>query len=200
MGDFQSGKWAVILSIYFFVFFLIVYSIQNINSDPDYDYGIDTDGLAVKDMSSTFSDEWVSGQCAGAITSPYCANHPLLQNNDSCENTFVYGTSATCNWNPATETCDGIIFFGCDDPAKYNKSICDMLSGCQWNEFSVPQSINILETQDVSILSTIGIMSGFTAEIGIPGAYKFIIFPFIFWIPAFMLLWCLYMALPFLHR
>ena len=53
-----------------------------------------------------------------------------------------------------------------------------------------------------NVRSTVGIMTGFTSSssnIGVPGGWMFAFSFVFFYLPAFMLLWAVYMALPIIH-
>lgn len=53
-----------------------------------------------------------------------------------------------------------------------------------------------------NVMSTIGIMTGFsttTSNLGVPAGWAFAFSFLFFYVPFFMLLWSVYMALPFLH-
>jgi len=53
-----------------------------------------------------------------------------------------------------------------------------------------------------SIFDSIGFLTGFgadTVSYGIPSGWVWVFSIILFWIPMFMLLWAIYMALPFLH-
>lgn len=119
MGEFNAGKWIIGLSIYFFLFFLIVTSVI---SGLD-EVGEDRDDLYVTDPGF------------------------ILDGNQTVPGTVT--NTDTVSWD--------------------------------------------------NIRDSIGVMTGFNAQIGLPGTYQFIFSFIFFWIPLMMLLWALYMALPFLH-
>lgn len=53
-----------------------------------------------------------------------------------------------------------------------------------------------------SIFDSLGFLTGFGAhsvDYGIPSGWVYVFALILFWIPFFMLLWSIYMALPFMH-
>jgi hypothetical protein len=76
--------------------------------------------------------------------------------------------------------------------------------GCTWTNFTslgAGQSSGVTSDNfDWSVVkNTIGFMAGFSFDAGIPSGWHFL-FSFIFiWLPFFMLMWAVYMAIPFMH-
>ena len=192
MGEFQSGKWVIGLSIYFFIFFLILYSTINAAAE----IGVDHD-LSVSDPGfQTDITPYTSGTCTGNIgllDSFWCTRIPNIQSNETC--TLISG----CSWDG--EVCVGSINLVTDCDS-YNQTYCELLepNGCVWNE---DEDSSVDPTDAISPVSglteSIKFLFGFNARLGMPGAYQFIISFFFFWIPFMALLWSLYMSLPFLH-
>ena len=122
MGEFQAGKWIILLLLYFFTLFIIVnYTVQASNN-----YGIDIDARFA-------------------------------------------------------------------DPGFGSKNI----------NLSTPDSASAADTASMTgIKTSLAVITGINAEdvsIGIPTGYIYIFAFLFFWIEFIMLLWSLYMAIPFFH-
>ena len=187
MGEFKSGLWIAGLSIYFFLFFLIVTSVISGSAEMGIDPGdISTTG----DPGFESDDNQFSGinsECSGSITT-YCI-HTNADDNDSCS------VLTGCSWSGTF--CVGTHAYTCE--AITNQSYCSLLD-CTWTGSRAPTSIDPNEEYDWSTMrDTIGIMTGFRADIGIPSWANWIFSFLFFWIPFLLLVWSIYMALPFLH-
>jgi len=130
MGDFNSGVWIILLSVYFLVFYLIVSSAIS--------------GLNAMEIDNTlrFDDPGFN-----KVTAP--------------------GT-------------DGYTFNGSTTTLDYTR----------------PTSSYSTFKASLSVMT--GINSG-NVNIGMPSAFRYIISFLFFWIPFFMLIWAVYMAIPFFH-
>lgn len=192
MGEFKSGLWIIGLSLYFFCFFLIVFS--TVNAAAKFE-DVDVSGISYNDPGFyTAANDPLSqgGRCRGS-GHRYCAK--AAGDNFSCES--IPG----CQW--LATFCSGLVIdsrgYDCVD---VNDTLCELV-GCTLTDFSaggVPASIDPTAKFDWStVKNTIGIMTGFSANIGMPGAFVFIYSFLFFWIELFALLWAIYMALPFLH-
>lgn len=208
MGEFRAGLWITGITLYFFVFFLIVFT--SINTGNFYD--VDTSDVNYHDpgFQNAGNDPLLQGsKCTGSI--PWSCVQTRAASNVSCTN--ITG----CQWDSSNQLCDDKFYiFGsalvngegsCEGDTDYQKShhndsgFCTLL-GCTWTDYtsSSETNTNLASNFDWSATkATIGVMSGFNADIGIPSAFQFIFSFLFFWIPTFMLIWAIYMALPWLH-
>ena len=122
MGEFQAGKWIMLLLLYFFTLFVIV----NYTVEASNDYGIDT--------TARFAD-----------------------------------------------------------PGFGRESV----------NISTPNTASLTDTADMSgIKTSLAVITGINAgnvSIGIPTGFIYMFSFLFFWIEFIMLLWSIYMALPFFH-
>jgi len=221
MGEFNAGKWLLGLTMYFFVFFLVVTAINSGGSkiSDDFISNSSVTGYA----PPTINPFGLDAECTGILTTSFikCVEPDYLDTNDTCSVipncTWVNGFfSPYCSGDIDLEAVgfvkEGWLWYGSSCEPLFNSSnenisdssLCESFSdfGCEfvvYDNFGV-QSINPLSSQSTGgIIKTIKYMFTFDADIGINSNYKYI-FAFIFtWIPFFMLLWALYMALPFIH-
>jgi len=189
LGEFKSGTWILGLLIYFFLIFIAV----NQTVIASNHYGIST--------TARFSDPGFSSQevfgtggiCSGTITE-YCKDTNGVTN-DTC--TQIFG----CIWDDTRNLCISGHNFQCREATNF--SFCSLLD-CVWTSTEdLPDQASIEDTGSISnIKATLSIITGISAgnvNIGIPPAYIYIFAFLFFWIEFFMLLWALYMALPFFH-
>jgi len=193
MGKFTSGLWIIGLLVYFFTFFLIIFSI--VNAAPDYD--LNTAGISVSDpgFSSAENQPFAQqGECKGR---PYYFCSSAGIDNDTICNGYT-----GCYWDDglfAGEGCHGVFEAPCSD---FNDEGNCSLWDCTWSDFTNVGSGQVRPDTGFdwsAVKDTILIMTGFDASIGAPASIMFIVSFFMFWIPFFMLLWSIYMALPFIH-
>jgi hypothetical protein len=81
------------------------------------------------------------------------------------------------------------------------QGLCEVVS-CTWSDFTSIGSGTVALDQSFdwsAVKNTLLLMTGFDAQLGIPGGFAFIGNFIFFWLPFFMLLWSVYMALPFIH-
>ena len=124
-----------------------------------------------------------------------------------------------CTWNNVSDffgyfakppICEGLVnktHYGittvgkgyCNSPGIQNETICELFT-CTWTN-----STQIAETQldinsktSMSLWDSVKYVALFRPELGL-GKATFLISFFFFWIPTLMLLFAIYMALPFLH-
>lgn len=193
MGEFHAGRWIVGLLLYFFAFFLIVYSF--VNAAPTYD--LDTTGISVSDpgFSSSLNQPFAQqGECKGRPF--YFCSSPGFDNETQC-NQF-----SGCYWDDgffSGPSCHGVAEFSCSDIS--NETTC-LVWDCTWSDFTNIGNGQVRPDSGFdwsAVKDTMLIMSGFDASIGVPASVAFITGFLFFWLPFFMLLWSIYMALPFLH-
>jgi len=194
MVEFSAGKWIIGLLLYFFCFYLVVWSTVATTIELDVETGVNS----VKDpgfqkLSDPFS---TGGFCSG--TPEFGCGH--ISDNVSCE--YIRG----CNWNDFSSICYGNV----GDPVSglalsicspsINQTYCK-LAGCAWTTYSSYGDESYSAKSVVSnspFRATIAIMTGFGVDIGLPVWVNFIYSFLFFWVPFVMLLWSLYVAIPFI--
>lgn len=194
MGEFKAGTWVTLLSLYFFGFFLVIFSFTNaamLYEDTDIsgisvtDPGFQTLGNAPEDQGDA---------CTGT---PHFACTQLFGLSETTNDSACNGVSG-CLF--VGSTCTGVIQETCAPIT--NQSFCQHV-GCTFTSFTTntgPSSVAISDSVDwSSVKNTIGIMTGFNATLGAPALFAFIFSFLFFWIPFFMLAWAIYMGLPFVH-
>ena len=192
MGQFQSGVWLIVLSIFIFLHFLIVYSV----SGALVHYNISSDGIEANDVG------FGSGvnACYGNSMEKYCFNTGISYFESGCES--VSG----CTWYNATFSnpcidqgcCEGLINYSrCSEIN--DSDVCEVV-GCAWDDdtdsnFADPNK----KASSTKVSETFKVMYGFSSTVNIPSKWYFIYTFFFSWLPTIMLLFALYMLLPFLH-
>jgi hypothetical protein len=202
LGDFSAGRWIVGLAIYFFAVFIVCFASVGAS---EY-YGIDNQGVYANDpgfMNSQNIPYAQNGFCEGI---PYGLCRYLEADNEITCLTFANFNSSVlfidqpgCYWDTNASMCYGTMFAAnCESNFSSNAQLCTM-AGCTWTNFTSASGV-VGETFDWGkIKDSIGFMFGFSFGVGIPAGWHFI-FSFIFvWLPFFMMLWAVYMAVPFLH-
>ena len=194
MGQFNSGVWISGLLIYFFTFFLIVFSFVNAANSV----GLDTSGIQFDDPGFIRGDPLTNnvGTCTGVLSGA-CSEIPF-PSSDQCETASLF-----CSFSQQNDICTGFHFVtDCSNPpgpGTLNISQCTAI-GCIFVTEDVIDSIDPNKQASIgSIKNTLALMTGFSAEIGLPGSIRFIYSFFMFWLPFFMLLFSMYMALPYIH-
>jgi len=191
MGQFESGKWIIGTILYFFAFFILMMGVTN----AAVNYNISTANINYKDpgfYNSNNDPLKQGGLCSGDINF-FCGTLALVDN-VSCE-------AVGCQWDTTNLFCYGIAATS-ECGVISNSTFCGLL-GCTWTSYiegGQPAVVNPSESFDWSgVRNTIGVMTGFTANIGMPAAWAFLFSFIFFWIPFFILLWASYMALPWVH-
>lgn len=209
MGEFSSGRWIVGLAIYFFAIFVLIYSTVGASLY----YGTDINGVYVNDpgfnsannnplAQGGLCDGTPYGRCAslGADTQEYCEAFSNLTTPGLFEiGGHWFFPQQDCYWDNSTNSCKGTMFaLTCDGNFTTNQALCEAVD-CTWTDFTTSGGVSGDTFDWGKIKATIGFLSGMSYGIGIPAGWHFL-FAFIFvWLPSFMLLWAIYMALPFLH-
>ena len=218
MGEFESGKWIIGITIYFFIFFLLVSSTVNakiaIAGNDDLRVTYNDPGF----LNKTWSDN--GGVCTGKGDAVNFLNNIWCNRLDIEEwDKLTCDSVEGCSWNNASDffgyfakppICEGLVnktFYDintvgkgyCDSPGLQNETICELFK-CSWmNSQEIAQSqISIDSRSSVTIWESIKYVALFRPELGL-GKATFIISFIFFWIPTIMLLFAIYMALPFLH-
>lgn len=194
MGEFSAGRWAVGLLLYFFFAFLGIFALVNALVVT----GADQGGITVRDPGFSSPDNIPfaqGGTCAGRGYF-FCSSIGI-------DNETVCGQFAGCYWSEGIFTephCAGVYDTVCEDIT--NESIC-AVSGCTWTDFTSNIGSGTISSGGSfdwsAVKNTFLIMTGFDATLGLPPTIAFVGAFLFFYLPFFMLLWCLYMALPFLH-
>lgn len=193
MGEFEAGKWILGLSIYFFMFFLVVTAVTLGGAEM----GIDTSSVSVNDpgfynLQNQFQNIG-TGTCSGL---PYGFVHCSYIKSASVE---VCSAIPGCSYNASMDKCQGTHNISSCYELDNNQTQCGVL-GCTWTNRTFPSQVSQDSSLDWSVIrNSIGVMAGFNANLGMPGQYQFIMSFFLFWLPFTALLWAIYMALPFVH-
>lgn len=192
MGEFKAGTWIIGLCIYFFLFFVIITATIAGGSEM----GIDTSSVSTNDPGFQNLDNSFlnlgTGTCSGLPDGFVYCSYITSASPENCP--AIPG----CSYNITTDKCQGTHnISSCYDIT--NQTQCGVL-GCTWTDRTFPTQMSSSDNLDWSIIrDSIGIMTGFNASLGLPGAFQFIFSFFFFWIPFLALLWAVYMALPFVH-
>lgn len=81
-----------------------------------------------------------------------------------------------------------------------NESYCDIFE-CVWADYNTlaTDQVNLIETgKVVTIWETVKFMAGFQVDLNL-GTFNFLFVFLFFYLPFVMLIWSMYMALPFFH-
>jgi len=193
MGEFKAGSWILGLLIYYFLVFIAVNQTVIASSE----YGVITDARFDDPGFSSSTVFGTQGQCSGTITE-YCTD-----TNADTNNTCI--RIAGCIWDDDAGVAGRCISghnFQCREATNF--SFCSLLD-CVWTSTeNLPDQASNTDTGSISnIKATLSIITGIGAgniDIGVPPAYIYIFSFLFFWLEGlFILLWALYMALPFFH-
>lgn len=190
MGEFNAGKWIIGLCVYFFVFFVVVMGVINGLTSM----GESTGGLSVNDPGfETASNQFTNlgNGCTGLPSGPTC-DFIVGATPDVCA--LVPG----CSYNATYEVCQG------DHNVTACGSVADdaacVVLGCTLVTGTFPSQTSNSDDFDWStIRDSLGLMTGFSANVALPGGFQFMFSFVFFYLPFFALLWAVYMALPFIH-
>lgn len=198
MGKAIAAIWIIGLLIYFFSFFLVIFSAMNMAADHDIDIG----DVYVKDPG--FQDRvdplYAEGYCSGSLplSSAFCSKTEA-NSNETC--IFIPG----CSWDDINQKCTGIpnlAVYGGGCSVSMNQTLC-LLVGCSWISYSSPDADSpdmvSASVSHTGIIDTIGFMTGFHGDIGTPVLFRFITGFIFFWIPFTMLILAIYYLIPFIH-
>lgn len=194
MGEFSSGRWILGLSIYFFGFFCVVFFIMNAQAEA----GVTSDTLSVTDPGFQSVGNIPYAQTGSCTGKPFYLCRSMGIDNDSICDLYL-----GCYWSNGIFTephCAGV-FEDSDCGDETDQGNCT-LTGCTWTDFTGLGGSTISASSSFdwsSVKDSIGFMTGFNATLGAPSIIQFVISFFFFWLPFFMLLWSIYMAIPFLH-
>ena len=204
MGEFKSGKWIVILSLYFFMYFIIVFSLVQGAQSVGNDLNINYQDPGFQTLADPFE---TGGYCTGNPESLACSGLTEVVDNVTCE--YIFG----CNWVNATSTCigtpadpDTLFPIGFCTPS-YNYTYCSLV-GCTWTNYDSNVDIATYNSDSKISMSpvtkTIAVMTGYDGEneagfLNIPEAFVMIFSFMFFWLPFVMLLLAIYFAIPFAH-
>ena len=192
MANFNAGIILTILSVYMFIVFSIIYASNNVAID----YDLVDPGATQADLGFLS----INNGCSGSGTQ-YCFNTGDAWFKTGCE--LIPG----CSWNNDTlcideGCCDGNVFnktsdFNCNI---VNDSYTCQRVGCLWkNTQNVTTDVSILKSVSGSpVINTFKIMYGFNPSVTDPSlAYGLFSF-FAVWIPSIMMIFCMYLLLPFI--
>lgn len=208
MGEFSAGRWIVGLSIYFFTVFILCFATVGAASY----YKTDSQGIYANDPGFMTAQNLPYAQNGFCDGTPYgLCSYMELDNPITCAsfanfNTSLFSLGGTgffeqpgCYWDNTTNICRGTMFAAtCAGNFSDSAQLCTT-AGCTWSNYTATTGV-VGDTFDwVRIKSSIGFMFGFSFGIGIPPGWHFI-FSFVFvWLPFFMMIWAVFMALPFIH-
>lgn len=221
MGQFESGKWIIILSIYFFIFIILSSALETglnyymaENKRIDYYNSFD---------NSTYFFENEIGLCTGKGSAMNLLNNIDCgkldiddYDNDTCE--YISG----CEWHNVSDIfgitvrkagCRGNVNkshynitadndYYCESTSLNYQEICEVFT-CSWfNNTDFTASTSNINNNPMSgfnsIMRTLGSLFTFQYDFNM-GTYNIILSFILFWIPFLMLLFAIYMALPILH-
>jgi len=191
MGKFSAGFWIIGLAIYFTIFYVVVFSL--VVSSTDYTLMRGTEDLSAKYVSLEGFTGTASGKCTGTSYASISCGYLGITDNTTC--IMVNG----CTWTGTK--CEGIPqYMNCDSPnVHYNNTLCQIMK-CTWISYEAPRQISASDSFDwSSTISAFVAMTGFSGDLGVPTGFRFFVHVFIFWIPFFILIWAIYMALPWIH-
>jgi len=224
MGEFAAGTWIVGLVIYFFLMFLIVQSAINVQGYYnllEFDANVTDPGFQNK-TNLYFLDD-LNGQCRGKgggramnfLQNIQCSQLKLDDYDfNACNN--ISG----CYWENVTEIfgfeilpagCSGMVnksYYNitgglnqyCQSSGLQEEGLCYTFK-CDWIDIQTlnEEALDPLSTSSVtSLWTSIKFMATFRFDFG-AGNFNWIFITLFFWLPSLMLLFSIYMALPFLH-
>jgi len=191
MGEFNAGRWIILILLYFFFLFLVI---NQVVIAANY-YGIDTEAQ-FNDPGFGLSVTNIRGECLGSDASQTIGFCVLTMADDqtSCD------ALPSCVWNSTTAKCEGFSLTLCT--SLQNETTC-RLARCTWNTLDVPTQASLADKSSVSsIRQTVNFITGINAaevRIGVPNAFIYIFSFIFFWIPFIMLAFSFWFILPFLH-
>ena len=195
MGQFESGRWVLGLSLYFFGFFIIMISIISSANELDIEHDASVADIGFQSELNPYTD----GVCTGTL-SYFDLLFCDLDGTDTNESCSIIG----CDWDgtDCTGSVNSTLIPSPSCVLITNRTICEVLEedGCRWIDRDEEDYIDPNSGySNGGFVNTIKFLFGFDANIGIPRTYQFIISFIFFWIPFTALLWSIYMSLPFLH-
>lgn len=215
MGDFQSGKWIVGLLIYFFFFFVLIFSLLNAQSV----IAPQSEVITVNDpgFQERGNDFLASDYCSGTSNAMNIFGIIPCKSLDIEQEETCNGVEG-CRWQNATLLFNITISDAvCTDNLNlsyYNLSggraaVCDNISSqylcdliqCTWTNQAdmIQEPVSLGDTtQLTTVWDTIKFIALFRADIGL-GTFTFLFSFLFFYVPFIMLIWSLYMAIPFFH-
>lgn|SRR3990167_9161825 len=191
MGEFSAGRWMIGLLLYFFMEFLIIYSVLNASAV----LGLDTAGISANDpgFSSLANAPFAeTGRCGGDPLL-FCNDMPIY-NETLCNSGLFPG----CFWDNGTfifgASCIGAFEGSCS--SYVNQTYC-ITAGCDWLDSTTGTISNL--ASESKLTQALTFMLGFNAEFGTPAAYRFIFAFFFTYLPFIMLLLAIYFSIPIIH-
>lgn len=221
MGNFNSGRWIVILLVYFFLFFVAVHSVLNAQAA----IGVSDNRVSISDPGfKTAVGNQINGEGACTGKTNVVSTFGLIGCKKlDIEEEFFCDQISDCLWQNGTSIFNlTVVNRGCFGtvnatafnlpPTQKRSTFCDDLNnytaiddnvcstfGCTWlNQTELAQSYDS-DNSIVTLWETTKFMLGFNVELGIDARFNFM-FAFLFvWLPILMLLIAIYFALPFAH-
>lgn len=191
MGEFGAGKWLIGMSIYFFLFYVVITATLQGHAIMGTDPGnINVQDPGFENAQNQFAS--LGNECVG-LPSGFIDCTFIRHASDG-----VCGQIPGCSFNSTFELCEG----------KHNISSCSQVTnatqcqtlGCTVVEDIFPTQMDLASSFDwTTIRRTFGIMTGFSATIDVPPAFHWIFSFMFFWIPFSIFLYALYMVIPFIH-
>lgn len=226
MGQFQAGSWIIGILIYYVCFFLLIASVQysfstmyDTSNDLQYNDPGFSERFNIYDLQN--------GECRGKVKKNILGNYYCKQFEDLNDDLQTDITEEECNfipgcaWENATlllgiqvfdAQCSGnvnITSLGLEDNTTtstfcqqlQNETYCDALH-CIWLNPNDLANERISDLEGKNFLSvtweSIKFVTTFRADFDL-GRYGWVISLVFFYFPLVMLLYAIYMALPFLH-
>lgn len=223
MGEFKSGIWIIGILIYYVAFFSIVGATSSTNSiitNEQRQFSYTDPGF--QEQFNTFN---VTGECSGrsdAITffgNIKCNKLGLNEYQEECNLTqgcLWYNYTSLFGFTVSPQECKGNVnksyyalsgaysfdkSSGICESAGNNETLCRLIK-CVWvNPQQMAEESND-DFQSTNFLTTlwdsIKFVVLFSVDFGL-GSFNWLISFIFFYLPFMFLLYCLYMALPFLH-
>lgn len=187
MGEFRSGTWIISGVLYFFVLFIITFFGINAANEV----GIDATGVTFVDPGFQNQQPIDGSKCVGTIT-PFCGSIPAsTMDIDRCNS--IPG----CTFSVNRVRCEGQ--HGVEDCGTVTNSTLCLMVGCTIVSGNTPVTEINSGSSIGTIRETVSFITGFRADLGLPPAFQFIFSFMFFWIPFFIFIWAIYMALPIIH-
>ena len=223
MGEFTSGKWIIGLLIYFFVFFIVMWSVLNAQAaigettpannrveinDPGFQDRLNSFDLGArcsgKSSAVTFLDNVLCKDLNVHEHEPTCNNVTgcIWKNGTSLFNITIIDAGCTGNMNKTFYNVPDKISSSsfCETSTFSTEELCKTMD-CTWvneSQLALRQVDPLDKNSLVTMWQTIKFVATFRADLGL-GGFTFIFSFMFFWIEFVMLIWALYMAIPWLH-
>jgi len=220
MGQFEAGKWIIgIVVYYFFLFIILSMTSSMIREIGVHDRMLNYTDVGFFNKSNEFFNN-PDGICRGRGNSMNFLENILCNQLEVFEDENTCNNVSGCSWVNETDLfgiavspagCSGVVNKSaynisggirnyCSSPGLQDQGTCEMFK-CPWidrQQLAEEQADSINSNNLNTFWDSIKFIVTFRANFGL-GSYNWLISFLLFYIPMLMLLWCIYMALPFLH-